>query len=87
LLPTLAMPDQAMASSPTGDAVADRLAAGLHVIEVVVVGIDHDGAGGFLAVIVDDGAAERFGYRDLGVAVLASNSLSRGLKFWTLVAS
>ena len=53
-----------------GDAVADRLAAVLHQIEVVIVGIDHDGAGAFLAVIVDDGAAERLGDRDLGVAGL-----------------
>src|SRR5581483_6754329 len=37
-----------------GHAVADRLAAGQHVIEVARIGIDHDRAGRFLAVIVDD---------------------------------
>ena len=58
-----------------GDAVADRLAAVLHVIEIMVVGIDHDGAGGFLAVIVDDGAAERLGHGNLGVAGLGQQFL------------
>ena len=37
-----------------GDAVADGFAVRQHVIEKLVVGIDDDGAGGFLAVIVDD---------------------------------
>jgi hypothetical protein len=66
LLPTLAMPGHRFFADR--DAVADRLATGLHVVEVVIVGIDHDRAGGFLALIVDDGAAKRLGYRDLGVA-------------------
>ncbi len=41
-----------------GDAIADRLAAIHHVVEVVIVGIDHDRTGGFLALVFDDGAAE-----------------------------
>ena len=37
-------------------AVADRLVVRQHVVEVARVAIDHDGARGFLAVILDDGA-------------------------------
>ena len=48
-----------------GDAVADRLAAIQHVVEIMVVGIDHDRARRFLAVVVDDGAAERLGDGEL----------------------
>ena len=51
-----------------GDAVADRLAVIEHVIEIVVVGIDQDRARRFLAVIFDDGAAERLGDGNVGVA-------------------
>ena len=58
-----------------GDAVADRLAVIEHVIEIVVVGIDHDRAGRFLAVILDDGAAERLGDRHVGVANLRQQFL------------
>ena len=58
-----------------GDAVADRLAVIEHVIEIVIVGIDHDRAGRFLAVIVDDGAAERLGDRNVGVANLGQQFL------------
>ncbi len=52
------------------DAVADRLAAIEHEIEIVIVGIDHDRAGRFLAVEVDDGAAERLRHRLVLVANL-----------------
>ena len=58
-----------------GDAVADRLAVIEHVIEIVIVGIDHDRAGRFLAVIFDDGAAERLGDRHVGVADLGQQFL------------
>jgi hypothetical protein len=44
-----------------GDAVADRLALGQHVVEIARVRIDHDGAGRFLAVEVDDVAQIRLG--------------------------
>ena len=58
-----------------GDAVADRLAAVLDQIEVVIVGIDDDGAGQFLAVIVDNGAAERLRRRTAAVARLGEPGL------------
>ena len=58
-----------------GDAVADRLAVLQHVVEVVIVGIDHDRARRFLAVVVDDGSAERLGHGDLGVADLRQQFL------------
>jgi hypothetical protein len=58
-----------------GDAVADRLAVLLDEIEIVIVGIDHDGAGGFLAVIVDDGAAERLGHGNLFIGCLGQHFL------------
>src|SRR5258705_117271 len=44
-------------------------------IEVMIVGIDDDGAGQFLAVIVDDGAAERLCRRHGGVARLGELGL------------
>ena len=44
-----------------GDAVADWLAPRRDVVEKLVVGIDDDGARGFLAAVVDDVAAELFG--------------------------
>ncbi len=77
MLPMLAMPENAMRFLADGDAVADGLAVVLHQIEIVVVGIDHDGAGHFLAVIIDDGAAERLGDRNLGVARLGQLGLVR----------
>jgi len=50
-----------------GDAVADRLAFRQHVIEIARVGIDHDRAGRFLAVIGDDVPAIGLGDGRLGV--------------------
>src|SRR5262249_24162461 len=44
-------------------------------IEIVVVGIDHDRAGRFPAVIVDNGAAERLGDRRVGVTNLRQQLL------------
>jgi hypothetical protein len=58
-----------------GDAIADRLAAILNQIEIVVIGIDDDGAGQLLAVIVDNGAAERLCRRHDGVARLGELGL------------
>ena len=58
-----------------GDAITDRLAAILDQIKVVIIGVDDDGAGQFLAVIVDDGAAERLGRRYDGVARLGELGL------------
>ena len=58
-----------------GDAVADRLATIQHVIEIVMVGIDHDRSRRFLAVIVDDGAAEGFRNRRLDVGNLGQEFL------------
>ncbi len=46
-----------------GDAVADRLAAIQHVIEIARVGIDHDRSGQLLAVILDDVPPIRLGDR------------------------
>ena len=58
-----------------GDAVADRLAVVQHVIEIVVVGIDHDRTGQLLAVIFHDRAAEGLGHRNIGVADLGQQFL------------
>jgi hypothetical protein len=58
-----------------GDAITDRLAAVLHQIEVVAIGIDDDGAGQFLAVIVDNGAAERLRRLHRGIARLGELGL------------
>jgi len=41
----------------------------------MIIGIDDDGAGQFLAVIVDDGTAERFRRRNGGVARLGELGL------------
>src|ERR1700676_1405602 len=58
-----------------GNAVADRLAVVEHVIKIVIVGIDQDRAGRFLAVIIDNGAAERLGDGNVGVANLGQQFL------------
>ena len=58
-----------------GDAVTDRLAAIQHVVKIVVVGIDHDRARRFLAMVIDDGAAERRRDRGLDVTDLGQQFL------------
>lgn len=58
-----------------GDAVADRLAVIEHVIEVVIIGIDHDRSRCFLAMIVDNSAAERLSDRAVDVTGLGQQFL------------
>ena len=63
-----------------GDAVANGLAAIHHVIKIVIVGIDHDAAGQFLAVVIDDSATERLANRDLLIGRLGKQFLVLRLK-------